>query len=121
MTDTTQKPLVRLAERAEAIADELRVRAHLATAEAKTAWDRAHLERISDDIKIVRDEAKLQAHLASLDAKQALARIEKRAGELRGKTESSIDRVTHDLLEGLTRFARALRGEKPSEASSAKS
>ena len=117
MTDTKQKPLVRLAERVEVLAEELRGRAQLATAEAKAAWDRAHLERIADELVVVRDEAKVQAHLASLDAKQALTRIEKRADELRGKTAASLDRVTHDLSEGLTRLARALRGERSSEAS----
>lgn len=117
MTDTTQKPLVRLAERVEGIADELRVRAHLASAEAKTAWDKAHLERIGDELKVVRDEAKLQTHLASLDAKDALSRIEKRAGELRDKTGISLDHLARDLSDGLTRLARALRGEKTTDAS----
>lgn len=117
MTDTTQKPLVRLAERIEGIADELRVRAHLAGAEAKTAWDHAHVERIADELKIVRDEAKVQGHLASLDAKDALSRIEKRAEELRNKTGISVDHLARDLSDALTRLARALRGEKSTGAS----
>ncbi|MDQ3034143.1 MAG: hypothetical protein M3Y87_17165 [Myxococcota bacterium] len=109
MTDTTKKPLERLAERMERIGDELKVRVHLAGLDAKDAWDRAHLERITDELKKVGDEAKVQMHLANLEAKDTWARVQEKTLELRGKVGASADGVVHDIAHGLGDLARSLR------------
>lgn len=95
MTDDT------FATRLTRIRDELRLRAHLAALEARTAWDGAHLERIGGELTSLRDEARLQAHLGVMDARDAWARLDGELHVLAGKTGAAAD-------EAVTKIAHAV-------------
>jgi hypothetical protein len=109
MDEAQKTSVARLAERMEAVRDDLRVRLHLAGMEAKQAWDRAHLERVQDELARIRDEMKVQAHLAGMDAKEAWSKLESRLEALRGQAGGAKDAIAKELESAMSDVARALR------------
>lgn len=110
MSDNGKKVMERLTERAEHLADDLRVRAHLVGVEAKGAWDKAHLERVSGELGKLRDELKVQAHLAGMNAKSALHHLETRIDALSANVGATgVDGVLRELSAAAHDLGMAMR------------
>ncbi len=65
-----------LSTRLGRIRDELGHRTRLVALDARSAWDRANLDRIGDELVSARGEARQEVHVGAMAARDAWARLD---------------------------------------------